>query len=72
MARHDTRTEKRDAEAKVDDVAVLVDALDFTSIHPWTHNNPLRPIQHARLFTAQPYVAHLPRILALLHSAHSS
>jgi hypothetical protein len=61
----------------VDDVAVLVDALDFTSIHPWTHNNPLRPIQHARLFNAQPYahnipLACIPYCSFLLHSAHSS
>jgi hypothetical protein len=41
----------------VEDVAVLVDALDFTSIHPWTQNNPLRPIQHLRLFNAQSYKA---------------
>lgn len=54
---HTLIAEKRDAEAKVDDVAVLVDALDFTSIHPWTHNNPLRPIQHARLFNVQPLQA---------------
>jgi len=48
----------------MEDVSVLVDALDFTTIHPWTQNNPPQPFRsNVPLFADKEYSA--PSLLSV-------